>query len=227
MGRIEYDFDWLQSEADKIGTWKAVCTKYHLHASQISRFKKRGLLRDPAKTAIDKYKAQELYDSGLSLRDVAKKMNVAVSALTPFMKTRTVAEANKIVVKQYTEAGRKKLSDSAKARNLGGYRPHPNRGQWYRDTWFDSKWEVRVAESLDENSIQWQRPKIGFVWTDLGNKYYPDFYLPDFDVYLDPKNSYLQTKDANKISQAQQRNAIRVIVLGEQQLEWSQIKTLL
>ena len=119
--------------------------------------------------------------------------------------------------------GRMKLSSLAKERGLGGYRPHPNRGTYYKEIWFDSSWEVRVAKSLDENKIKWERPRNGFIWNDEGNKYYPDFYLIDHDVYLDPKNAYLQKIDKQKIEAASIRNNIKVIVLNEEQLEWSTI----
>lgn len=127
----------------------------------------------------------------------------------------------------FTEAGLKKLSQEAKRRGLGGYRPHPNRGQRYRGIWLDSKWEVRVAESLDAANIKWTRPKTGFVWNEAGNKYYPDFHLTDFGVYLDPKNEYLRSKDTLKITEARRRNGITVLVLSESQLDWNVIKTLL
>jgi hypothetical protein len=129
--------------------------------------------------------------------------------------------------REFSENDREILSQRAKDRKLGGYRPHPNKGLWYKEIWFDSKWEVEVAKSLDDNSIKWERPHIGFKWTDEGRKYYPDFYLPDFDVYLDPKNSYLRIKDQKKISEACRRNSINVLVLNESQLNWDEIKTLL
>lgn len=56
----------------------------------------------------------------------------------------------------------------------------------------ESSWEVRIAEWLDVNKIEWIRPKH-IPWIDStgkGRKYFPDFYLPEFDLYLDPKNSY-------------------------------------
>lgn len=127
----------------------------------------------------------------------------------------------------FTKESLEKLSSEAKARGLGGYRPHPNKGQRYKDVWFDSKWEVRVAESLDSNEIKWSRPRDGLVWTDSGNKYYPDFYLVDYDVYLDPKNDYLRVKDEEKIQQASARNGVKVLVLNESQLKWEEIKKLL
>lgn len=118
------------------------------------------------------------------------------------------------------------LSKIAKKNGLGGYRPHPNKGIRYKDIWFDSSWEVAVAKSLDEHNIKWVRPKSGFVWNDNNNKYYPDFYLPDYDVYLDPKNPYLMKKDQEKISEASKRNNIKVILLNENQLSWTNIAPL-
>ena len=37
---------------------------------------------------------------------------------------------------------------------------------------------------------------------DLNNnkrRYYPDFYLPQYDLYLDPKNKYKQRLDKEKL----------------------------
>lgn len=128
---------------------------------------------------------------------------------------------------KHTDEGLKKLSENAKKNNLGGYRPHPNKGSRYKDIWFDSNWEIIVAKSLDENNIKWERPKTGFVWNDKGNKYYPDFYLPEYNVYLDPKNDYLIEKDFEKIEQSQLRNQIKVLILNKKQLQWDKIKELL
>jgi hypothetical protein len=133
----------------------------------------------------------------------------------------------RLIKQQISIEGRTKLSKLAKQRGLGGYRPHPNKGQYYKNIWFDSNWEVKVAISLDKNNINWIRPHIGFVWTDCGKKYYPDFYLLDFDVYLDPKNDFLIKKDFEKIKQAELRNNIKVLVLTGHQLDWEIIKTLL
>lgn len=124
---------------------------------------------------------------------------------------------------KYSIETRAKFSENAKRTGLGGYRPHPNKGQFYKETWFDSRWEVKVAQSLDQNNIRWIRPKIGFVWNEAGNKYYPDFFLPEFDVYLDPKNPYLMIKDAVKLENASRINNISVIPLSEDQLNWSEI----
>ena len=85
---------------------------------------------------------------------------------------------------------------------------------------------MKLAKSLDEHGISWIRPKVGFLWNDQGNRYYPDFYLPDFNVYLDPKNNYLRKIDKYKIDNVQLRNNIRVLVLSEEQLDWQNIASM-
>jgi hypothetical protein len=68
---------------------------------------------------------------------------------------------------------------------------------------FDSSWEYKIACYLDEKHINWIRPKTGICWIDdLGKErfYYPDFYLPDYDLYLDPKNDQVIKKDKEKLA---------------------------
>jgi len=65
----------------------------------------------------------------------------------------------------------------------------------------ESSWEVKTAEKLDELNIKWERPKC-IKWRDSNNidrVYFPDFYLNDFDIYLDPKNPYCMKLDAEKM----------------------------
>lgn len=65
----------------------------------------------------------------------------------------------------------------------------------------DSSWEVKVAEVLDERDISWERPKP-LRWEDKAGKqrnYFADFYLPVQNLYLDPKNSWVQHEQKSKI----------------------------
>jgi hypothetical protein len=178
---------------------------------------------------INKDEAQKLYDSGLSLRELSKHLKVCLKTVVDLkLKTRSKKDAMKISLEKregkiFSPEMLEKLSQYAKERNLGGYRPHPNRGQYYKGIWFDSKYETKVAMSLDEHNIRWTRPKEGFVWNDSGNRYYPDFHLTDYDVFLDPKNDYLITKDKMKIEEAEKRNNIKVFVLDKDNLEWNNI----
>lgn len=89
-------------------------------------------------------------------------------------------------------------------------RPYQNGSRkttWYfnrnenKEVLLESSWEVRVAEKLDELKIKWIRPNH-IKWKDCNNKtryYFPDFYLLDYDLYLDPKNPYCMEKDKEKM----------------------------
>lgn len=65
-----------------------------------------------------------------------------------------------------------------------------------------STWEHDVAIYLNENKIRWIRPDF-IEWIDsaeTSHKYYPDFYLIDYELYLDPKNPYRMKIDEEKLS---------------------------
>ncbi len=59
----------------------------------------------------------------------------------------------------------------------------------YDGVHLDSSWELALAERLDEMRIPWIRGEQ-IQWTDgngVARTYFPDFYLPEVDVYLEPK----------------------------------------
>jgi len=55
----------------------------------------------------------------------------------------------------------------------------------------DSTWEVECAKKLDELGIKWQRDtatKLEYRDRSLKlRNYIPDFYLPEYEVYLEVK----------------------------------------
>ena len=86
---------------------------------------------------------------------------------------------------------------TTKKRNASGIKR-----QYYKNIQFDSKWEVQMAIFLDQNNIAWIVPQDSIEWVDLKNKkrkYFPDFYLPEHDLYLDPKNPIVITKQKEKL----------------------------
>lgn len=97
---------------------------------------------------------------------------------------------------------------------------------WYESTfagrvWLESSWELKVAQSLDKNTVEWYRPKP----LPYGDKlYYPDFYIPMFNVYLDPKNPYLQIQDKYKLEQVSKQNSVTILVLNKNELSWEVIQ---
>lgn len=65
----------------------------------------------------------------------------------------------------------------------------------------DSSWEEHLAKRLDFLNIDWIRPEEPIYYFDRGvrKRYFPDFYLPFFDLYLDPKNPIAYKVQENKI----------------------------
>jgi hypothetical protein len=65
--------------------------------------------------------------------------------------------------------------------------------------------------------------------------YTPDFYLPEYDVYLDPKNDFLINnnnpslgyKDTDKIKWVELYNNIKIIILDKNHLVWDKIKEII
>ena len=59
-----------------------------------------------------------------------------------------------------------------------------------------------MAEILNRNNIEWSRPK-GLKYLDdngVVRHYFPDFWLPNQAVYLDPKNPYRLRLDQAKLA---------------------------
>jgi len=64
----------------------------------------------------------------------------------------------------------------------------------------DSSWELALAKRLDFLNIEWNRPEpLVYEMDGENHKYFPDFYLGEFDVYLDPKNPYAFEVQREKI----------------------------
>lgn len=114
----------------------------------------------------------------------------------------------------------------AQNREFGG---HTSKKSFYYEcidgssVYLQSSYEYTLAKDLDANGILWVRP-TPLLWVDLNNiphKYYPDFYLIDYDVYLDPKNDYLIVKDEYKITEVSKQNNVKVVMLNKTQLSWN------
>ena len=87
----------------------------------------------------------------------------------------------------------------------------------YKGIQMQSVWEIELAKFLDGLNIKWIRPKH-VKWIDKDNKirkYFPDFYLEDFGIYLDPKNPYVQKLDDYKIRQVKKEINVFVGILDE------------
>lgn len=98
----------------------------------------------------------------------------------------------------------------------------------YKNMLLDSSYELAVAVSLDENNIKWVRPEpLPYHRNNILKHYFPDFYLIDYNVYLDPKNDYLIKTQCDKIRIAEIENKCRILILNSTQLDWIEIQKLI
>lgn len=63
----------------------------------------------------------------------------------------------------------------------------------------DSSWEFIVAKYLDTNNIKWERPQTGiqYFWENGYHTYFPDFYLPEYNIFIEVKG-YERERDKAK-----------------------------
>lgn len=141
-------------------------------------------------------------------------------------------EGKRIFGHTISEEHKQKMRKIAVERQWGGWRT--SKTIKYNGVNLDSTYELKVAKELDENQIKWERPSY-FLWEDskgIKHRYYPDFYLPEYNIYLDPKNNYLINNkskrfgitDVEKIELVKQQNKIRIIILDKDNLNWIYIK---
>jgi hypothetical protein len=68
----------------------------------------------------------------------------------------------------------------------------------YNGVKLKGKWELIVAKWLDKNKIKWEHETKSFEYEWNGKRnYYPDFYLPDFDFFIEVKG-YVTDRDLSK-----------------------------
>ena len=83
----------------------------------------------------------------------------------------------------------------------------------------DSTWEIELAKKLNDLSISWERDtgkhRLTYIDTEGSiRNYFPDFYLPDFDVYIEVKG-YWTSKTKQKMNSVIERNKQVSIVILE------------
>jgi predicted nuclease of restriction endonuclease-like RecB superfamily len=85
-----------------------------------------------------------------------------------------------------------------------------------REVRMDSTWEVAMAQRLEELGVTWIRDdtlNLEYL-TRAGRKrkYIPDFYLPDYDLYIEVKG-YWTDYARYKMKAVQERNPVRILIL--------------
>lgn len=130
---------------------------------------------------------------------------------------------------RHTEETKANLSIIAFERKLGG---HTSKKKMYFKknngdvVYLQSSYEIRFAELLEENFIDWERP-LPFLWVDdsgIRHRYYPDFKVGN--IYIDTKNDFLAIKDARKIELVKEQNDIDLRIVVNTQITSEYVNTL-
>lgn len=125
----------------------------------------------------------------------------------------------------------KERSRRAHKNNFGGYRKNAGRSKKFNyldsfgtEVTLQSSYELRCAEILDSMGIRWSRPNS--LKYDQ-KRYFPDFLLVDYGIYLDPKNDYLAKIDKPKINSVREQNNVIVHILTKNMLNTETISNLI
>jgi hypothetical protein len=165
---------------------------------------------------IDWNKVQQIYDERFfTLHQLGELLGIKIHAIwraqqRGYFKSRPHSEVTKV-----TNSNRKGIphTEELKAKIRETIQRKVSEGTWhtslakkmhyeYKGINLHGKWEVRYAEWLDLNNIQWERCKDSFSYTyqNKTRKYTPDFYLPSTQEYIEIKG-YKTDKDTAKWNQ--------------------------
>ncbi len=219
-------------------SYKEHKSKSFCNSSCAARFNNKGKIKsEEAKRKVsDKLKGRVSPYKGIlrGFRCEGKEVGANSSVEFPTCKSCKRVFCSKVNNKS-RKSCRKTCSNECRVQASIGVRTYQNgsrKPQWYFNKWenkevlLDSSWEVEIAKLLDKNRVNWLRPKY-LPYKDengVNRKYYGDFYLNDYDVYLDPKNSYLIGKDRDKIERVKVQNDVKIFILTREELSWNIIK---
>ena len=164
------------------------------------------------------YKGRKAWNSGLTKEtsEAVKRNSELVSKAHKDGKYANIDMSGWGGTKHWNDGTRQKMSESARKSK---HRRLQRNIVEYNGVKFDSSWEVRLAKKLDAENIAWSRPDP-LTYVDkhgLQRHYFPDFYLPEFNLYLDPKNPQAFKVQLDKIEclKAQYNNILFLCSIKE------------
>lgn len=117
-------------------------------------------------------------------------------------------ESNELFINNSIEASKSRIVEfnkDSEFRKKSGYHMHKKVPYIHdeQEIFFRSNWELKVAQYLDSRNIKWTY-ESEIIDLNNGCNYYPDFYLPDFNLILEvhPKrliNDWMRLKQKASI----------------------------
>jgi len=126
---------------------------------------------------------------------ILKMSNQTKEKLSKVWKGRHHTEEQKKKISKSMKIAVRKYPESFSASNVNGRVKHYD----YNGFKLDGLWELEVAKYLDSKNIKWIKPNNGFEyeWNNDIHIYYPDFYLPEYNYYIEVKG-YQRDRDLYK-----------------------------
>lgn len=139
--------------------------------------------------------------------------------------------------RKHTDTSKQKISDTMRKNIQSGNREYSflhRKSYEFNGERLDSTYELKVAQELNEHNINFEVHPNGLNYIgDEGKQrtYFPDFYLTDYDVYLDPKNDFLLSENykyhglttKEKIERVQTYNNVIIVLLDKESLSFEKI----
>jgi len=189
---------------------------------------------------------QEYYNLGHSYNDCIEHFGtyagkIAKGVRAGKIKTRSMADGIRLFLSKETPEHKSdrvlkiKAGFAKSTKQFGGYKKNAGRGKHYnvidsfgKPAHLQSSYEFQMTEVLNAMGVKWERPSFFYYLDGMKTKkYFPDFFLPEHDVYLDTKNDYLMKIDARKIALVLAQPAINLHVLRQCQINKEHIQSIL
>lgn len=156
-------------------------------------------------------------------KKICIECNLEFDAPRPKAVCCSVKCANKITAKKQT--GKNKKSGKNRKLGSGGLRSGGGRSKqieyfsWLGERMMLNIEEIEVAKILDSLKLNWKRNNKGFPYIDKKNnnrKYYPDFYINDFILYLEYKGWIIDSMRHKMNSAVKEAKINHLIVVGSE-----------
>lgn len=181
-------------------------------------------------TRPDKFnwnEVQNYYDLGFSINETVKNFKMSVASIFNAVKRNSMVLRNPSdAIKLSYKMGRRKiparnekfleeLSLSQSSKNRGG------KSKWFEIAGkkLQGTWERNMALKFEELNINWIKPTVNKdIWRyEIDGKiksYTPDFYLPDYDLFLEIKG-YWWGNDKEKMKNVIEQHMDKKLIIIE------------
>lgn len=166
---------------------------------------------------------QKYYDSGVSVKEVCQKYDLNFNLMSKAVKlnyfvsrsskdTRSIKNDKGSYLRyKHSKESISKIKKSMRLAVIEGRQktpsPYGKKMKIYKmnnsldgtEEILHCSWEKRVAECMTRMKIKWCKPRNSFTYihNDSEHEYFPDFYLPEYDLYIEVKG-YKTNRDLDK-----------------------------